>query len=80
MSPVMITVAFLAGFFLIFAINYALADVASFQGVDVEKIVGLEGYGLKVVERVPMEIAPHDRNIIYLKTKKKKLGHMLSNV
>ena len=45
-----------------------------------KKIVGLEGYGLKVVERVPMEITPHDRNIIYLKTKKKKLGHMLSNV
>jgi 3,4-dihydroxy 2-butanone 4-phosphate synthase/GTP cyclohydrolase II len=45
-----------------------------------KKIVGLEGYGLKVVERVPMEIVPHDRNVMYLKTKKKKLGHMLSNV
>jgi 3,4-dihydroxy 2-butanone 4-phosphate synthase / GTP cyclohydrolase II len=45
-----------------------------------KKIVGLEGYGLKVVERVPMEIHPHERNLIYLKTKKKKLGHMLSNV
>jgi len=45
-----------------------------------QKIVGLEGYGLKVVERVPMEINPHERNLVYLKTKKKKLGHMLSNV
>ncbi len=45
-----------------------------------KKIVGLEGYGLKVVERVPMEIHPHERNLIYLKTKKKKLGHMLDNV
>ncbi|NJD56639.1 MAG: bifunctional 3,4-dihydroxy-2-butanone-4-phosphate synthase/GTP cyclohydrolase II [Nitrospirae bacterium] len=45
-----------------------------------KKIVGLEGYGLKVVERVPMEMNPHERNLIYLKTKKKKLGHMLSNV
>ena len=45
-----------------------------------KKIVGLEGYGLKVVERVPMEMHPHERNLIYLKTKKKKLGHMLSNV
>jgi len=45
-----------------------------------KKIVGLEGYGLKVVERVPMEINPHERNLIYLKTKKKKLGHMLSKV
>ncbi len=45
-----------------------------------KKIVGLEGYGLKVVKRVPMEINPHERNLVYLKTKKKKLGHMLSNV
>jgi 3,4-dihydroxy 2-butanone 4-phosphate synthase/GTP cyclohydrolase II len=45
-----------------------------------KKIVGLEGYGLKVVERVPIEMRPNERNIIYLKTKKKKLGHMLDNV
>jgi 3,4-dihydroxy 2-butanone 4-phosphate synthase/GTP cyclohydrolase II len=45
-----------------------------------KKIVGLEGYGLKVVERVPIETSPHEKNIIYLKTKKKKLGHMLENV
>jgi 3,4-dihydroxy 2-butanone 4-phosphate synthase / GTP cyclohydrolase II len=45
-----------------------------------KKIVGLEGYGLKVVERVPIETRPTDRNIVYLKTKKKKLGHILDNV
>jgi 3,4-dihydroxy 2-butanone 4-phosphate synthase/GTP cyclohydrolase II len=45
-----------------------------------KKIVGLEGYGLNVVERVAIEIRPNDRNIVYLKTKKKKLGHMLDNV
>ncbi len=45
-----------------------------------KKIVGLEGYGLKVVERVPIEIKPHEKNLIYLKTKKKKLGHLLENV
>ena len=45
-----------------------------------KKIVGLEGYGLKVVERIPIEMNPHEKNIIYLKTKKKKLGHILSNV
>lgn len=45
-----------------------------------KKIVGLEGYGLKVVERVSIETSPHDKNIIYLKTKKTKLGHMLENV
>jgi 3,4-dihydroxy 2-butanone 4-phosphate synthase/GTP cyclohydrolase II len=45
-----------------------------------KKIVGLEGYGLKVVERVSIETKPNEKNIIYLKTKKKKLGHMLDNV
>jgi 3,4-dihydroxy 2-butanone 4-phosphate synthase/GTP cyclohydrolase II len=45
-----------------------------------KKIVGLEGYGLKVVERVPVETNPHEKNLVYLKTKKKKLGHMLNNV
>jgi 3,4-dihydroxy 2-butanone 4-phosphate synthase/GTP cyclohydrolase II len=45
-----------------------------------KKIIGLEGYGLKVVERVSLETRPTERNIIYLKTKKKKLGHMLDNV
>jgi 3,4-dihydroxy 2-butanone 4-phosphate synthase/GTP cyclohydrolase II len=33
-----------------------------------------------VVERVPVETSPHERNLVYLKTKKKKLGHMLNNV
>ena len=44
------------------------------------KIVGLEGYGLKAVERVPIEVNPHEKNISYLRTKKKKLGHILNNV
>ena len=42
------------------------------------KIVGLEGYGLKVVERVPLEIEPNPSNYNYLKAKKEKLGHNLS--
>ena len=44
------------------------------------KIVGIEGYGLKVVERVPIEIQPHAGNLRYLTTKKKKLGHILKKV
>ena len=44
------------------------------------KIVGIEGYGLKVVERVPIEVQPHAGNVKYLKTKKKKLGHLLKKV
>jgi len=42
------------------------------------KIVGLEGYGMKVVERVPIEVPPVETNYNYLKTKKEKLGHLLS--
>jgi 3,4-dihydroxy 2-butanone 4-phosphate synthase/GTP cyclohydrolase II len=45
-----------------------------------QKIIGLEGYGLKIVERVPLEIVPSKINKKYLKTKKEKLGHMLSMV
>ena len=44
------------------------------------KIVGVEGYGLKVIERVPIEIAPQASNLRYLKTKKAKLGHLLDKV
>lgn len=42
------------------------------------KIAGLEGYGLKVTKRVPIEIAPNPANLRYLKTKRDKLGHKLS--
>jgi len=44
------------------------------------KISGLENYGVKVIERVPLEISPRDSNIHYLRTKQSKLGHMLSNL
>ena len=44
------------------------------------KIVGIEGYGLKVVERIPIEITPQESNLHYLRTKKAKLGHLLNNV
>jgi 3,4-dihydroxy 2-butanone 4-phosphate synthase/GTP cyclohydrolase II len=45
-----------------------------------KKIVGLEGYGLVVVARMPIETHPHAKNIHYLKVKKNKLGHMLEKV
>jgi 3,4-dihydroxy 2-butanone 4-phosphate synthase/GTP cyclohydrolase II len=44
-----------------------------------KKIVGLEGYGLNVVERVPIEIPPSEQNRFYLKTKQDKLGHLFSS-
>ena len=45
-----------------------------------KKIVGLEGYGLKIVERVPIEVAATGSNIEYLKTKREKMGHLLENI
>ncbi len=42
------------------------------------KIIGLEGYGIRVVDRIPIEMKPNMENLGYLKTKKKKLGHLLS--
>jgi len=44
------------------------------------KFIGLSGYGLEIVGRVPIEIPPNKRNIKYLKTKKEKLGHILEMV
>ena len=43
------------------------------------KIKGLEGYGLTVVERVPIEIPPGEHNRFYLKTKRDKMGHFLNS-
>jgi 3,4-dihydroxy 2-butanone 4-phosphate synthase/GTP cyclohydrolase II len=45
-----------------------------------KKIIGLEGYGLELVERVPIEIPPTLENQRYLKTKKDKMGHILEVV
>ncbi len=42
-----------------------------------KKVVGLEGYGMKVVERVPIEVEPQPFNLRYLQTKKDKMGHKL---
>lgn len=42
-----------------------------------KKIVGLEGYGIEICERVPIETLVQDTNIAYLKTKREKLGHLL---
>ncbi len=41
------------------------------------KRVAIEGYGLKIHERVPLEIQPNEKNFEYLRTKKEKLGHVL---
>jgi 3,4-dihydroxy 2-butanone 4-phosphate synthase/GTP cyclohydrolase II len=43
-----------------------------------KKLSGIHGFGLEIVERVPIQIIKHSRNLKYLKTKKEKLGHLLS--
>jgi 3,4-dihydroxy 2-butanone 4-phosphate synthase/GTP cyclohydrolase II len=42
------------------------------------KVIGLQGYGLEIVERIPLEIDPTDHNHRYLETKRDKLGHLLN--
>lgn len=42
-----------------------------------KKLVGIDGYGLKIGERVPCEIAPQEHDHYYLETKKEKMGHLL---
>lgn len=44
------------------------------------KRIGLEGFGLKVVENVPIEITPNPYNLRYMRTKKTRMGHNLDNV
>jgi len=44
------------------------------------KVVGLEGYGLEIVERVAIEMPPHSSNLKYLTTKREKLGHLLEKL
>ena len=44
------------------------------------KRAGLEGYGLSIVERVPLETRPNAENIGYLRTKREKMGHLLENL
>ena len=41
-----------------------------------KKIVGLEGYGIEITKRVPIEILPNENNIKYMKTKQNKMGHL----
>ena len=41
------------------------------------KRVGLEGYGLKVIENIPIEVEPNEHNEFYLKTKRDRMGHIL---
>lgn len=43
-----------------------------------KKVIGLKGYGLEIVDRVPLEIEPCEYNAFYLETKREKMGHLLA--
>jgi len=45
-----------------------------------KKLIGLQGYGIDIVERVSIEAVPTDSNRGYLKTKQQKMGHLLENL
>ena len=45
-----------------------------------DKVYGLQGYNLEIVERLPIEIEPSAYDVFYLKTKKEKMGHILKEV
>ena len=44
------------------------------------KFGGLDGYGLEIVERVPLETVPNPENIRYLRTKQQRMGHLLEGL
>jgi len=44
-----------------------------------KKMIALEGYGLTITERVPIEVAPHEHSVTYLRTKRDKMGHLLEH-
>ncbi len=44
---------------------------------NLKKVIGLKGYGLEIVQRIPIEIKPNEKNERYLKTKRDKLGHII---
>lgn len=44
------------------------------------KVYGLDGFGIKVTKRIPIEIAPKDTNVDYLKVKKERMGHVFNEI
>ena len=63
----------------------AMAKYLKISSIDLmtnnpRKIVGLEAYGLSMVERVPIEVSPRKDNVKYLKTKQTKMGHLIKNI
>ena len=45
-----------------------------------EKIYGLEGFGLTITKRVPIEIAPQEYDVVYMRTKREKMGHIFQKI
>ena len=60
-------------------VNLGVGDIRLLTN-NPRKIVGLEGYGLKITERIPVEIKARQENVKYLKAKKDKMGHLLGKL
>jgi 3,4-dihydroxy 2-butanone 4-phosphate synthase/GTP cyclohydrolase II len=60
-------------------VNLGVGDIRLLTN-NPRKIVGLEGYGLKITERIPVEVKARQENVKYLKAKKDKLGHLLGKL
>jgi len=45
-----------------------------------KKLGGLEGFGLEIVDRVPIQSTPNDENLHYLRTKRERMGHLLDGL
>lgn len=45
-----------------------------------KKLIGLQGYGIDIVERAPIQVKPTKSNLSYLRTKREKMGHLLENI
>ncbi len=44
-----------------------------------KKVIGLDGYGLEIIERVSIEVEPQEQNVHYLRAKRDKMGHLILN-
>jgi len=57
-----------------------LTPLSRYYFINPIKRIGLKGYGLEIVENVPIEVEPNPYNMFYMKTKKERMGHDLHKI